>query len=94
MEAAMEDWQVIDVICQDDGARRELLWLRAKEKGDAEVVALLEGVDPGLLERMRDVESSIRDEPDDRRRSAAYARAWDECFQRHAARLEQGSPQR
>jgi len=87
----MEDWQVIDVICQDDGARRELLWLRAKQKGDAEVVSLLEGVDPDLVERMREVERAIGDEPDVRRRYEAYGRAWDECFRRHAVRLAGGT---
>jgi hypothetical protein len=86
----MEEWQVIDVICTDDVARRELLWLRAKQKGDAEVVALLEGVDPELVDRMREVERSVGAEDDDRARRAAYGRAWDECFQRHAARLAEG----
>ncbi len=83
----METGRFIDVICEDDVARRELLWLRAKEKGDAEMAALLEDVDPELPARLREVDAEIRLERDERERREAYGRAFDACFERHAARL-------
>ncbi len=41
-----------DLICSDPLYRRELLWLRAKEKEDEEQVADLEGVDPFIRRRL------------------------------------------
>ena len=71
---------------QDPVARRDLLWLRAKEKEDEESVADLEHVDPDLAHRMR-VFAFIESEVDDRKRREAYGLAYDERWRFHAARL-------
>jgi hypothetical protein len=81
------DAEIIRMMCEDTTTRRELLWLRAKEKEDHETVADLERIDPNLAERMRDVEATIGDELDDRKRREAYAQAWHQRYDHHATRL-------
>ena len=49
----------LDRIARDPTARRELLWLRAKEKDDLETVRSLERLDPGLGERLRRFEQKL-----------------------------------
>ena len=67
----------------DPVARRDLLWLRAKEKDDEESVADLERVDPDLARRMR-VFAFIDGALDDRKRREAYGLAYDERWRFHA----------
>ena len=86
-----EDWndETLRRMTDDPIARRELLWLRAKEKGDDVSVADLERTDPELADRMRDVEW-IGDLPAGRKRADAYGRAWDQRWKFHALRLRRG----
>jgi hypothetical protein len=86
------DWdeETVRRMSEDPIARRELLWLRAKEKGDDDTVLDLERVDAELADRMRDVEW-IDDLPDDRKRRDAYGRAWDQRWKFHAFRLRSRS---
>ena len=80
------DEETVRRMSEDPISRRELLWLRAKEKEDDRTVADLERLDPELAERMRDVEW-IADLDDDRKRRDAYGRAWDQRWKFHALRL-------
>jgi hypothetical protein len=66
-------------ICADDVLRRELLWLRAQERGDALSIELLEGADPGLRTRMRELVAryDLDLEPHRRMRREAFAQVWD-----------------
>ena len=78
--------EIIKNICRDDKARRELLWLRAMEKGDEDAVEILERSDPGLRDRMSGYEMKL-EEKEVRSASArreAFGRFWDECFERHS----------
>ena len=65
-------------VCEHDQTRRELLWLRAQEKEDAESIASLERADPGLGARMRafiaETRPDLIEDPGQRRR--AFARLW------------------
>jgi hypothetical protein len=66
-------------ICADDALRRELLWLRAQERGDDLAIELLEGADPGLRPRMRELVARyhLDLEPHRRLRREAFAQVWD-----------------
>ena len=72
----------LERICNDDRARRELLWLRAQERDDAMSLAALELADPDLRGRMsrlvhqRGVDAIL----DPGRRREAFGRLWDEHF--------------
>ena len=44
---------IVRKIAADPHARRELLWLRAREKDDIALASDLEEIDPGLLDRLR-----------------------------------------
>jgi hypothetical protein len=46
------DIDAFQTIVGDAAARRELLWLRAKEKEDEEAAAALERLDPGIVDRV------------------------------------------
>lgn len=74
---------------EDEDARRELLWLRAKEEGDELAARDLEYVDPSLIDRLRaagvDVDEHPGEGPAERRKR--FARLWDECWTRHEQRL-------
>jgi hypothetical protein len=64
-------------ICNDDEQRREMLWLRAMEKGDEPTARDLERIDPGLRERVADVRRSA-EAVDPRSAAELYGRAYDE----------------
>jgi hypothetical protein len=70
-------------VCQHDETRRELLWLRAQEKEDAESIESLERVDPGLRERMRAFMAETRPDliEDPRERRKVFARLWHQRFE-------------
>jgi hypothetical protein len=76
----------LERICGDDRARRELLWLRAKEKGDDWCVRDLERVDPDIPRRLAALEALLdpRDIETDRGRREAYGRLWNQCYEGHA----------
>ena len=76
------DADTLDRICRDDTARRELLWLRARERADWLSVRLLEDTDPGIPTRLKAAGVDIEDD-----RSTYFLEAWDETYARHAARL-------
>jgi hypothetical protein len=79
----------LDRIARDPAARRELLWLRAKEKDDLETVRSLERADPGLGERLRPFEQKLFGDEGScsRDRQDAYARLWTERLGCHAPEL-------
>lgn len=65
-------------------ARRELLWIRAKEKGDRRTARDYERMDPGLKARMQ---ALLEQRPEDRRPGDAYARLWHVRYDAHAGDL-------
>jgi hypothetical protein len=69
-------------VCAHDQIRRELLWLRAQEKEDAESIDSLERADPGLRERMRAFMAEARPDliENPRQRRKAFARLWHQRF--------------
>lgn len=70
-------------ICEHDQTRRELLWLRAQEKEDAESIASLERADPDLKSRMRAFMTEVRPDQieDPRQRRQAFVRLWRRRFE-------------
>ncbi len=81
----------LEVICNDTRARRELLWLRARQRGDDAERAKLELLDPDLPRRVAWAEARFREmalafqwESD---REKAWARLYDVCLDAHVARL-------
>jgi hypothetical protein len=82
----MDDAHVLRNMSEDPCARRELLWLRAKEKGEDEHARDLEQVDPQITERLRaaglDAGERSGESPAERRER--YGRLWDECYALHA----------
>ncbi len=69
-------------LCAEDQVRRELLWLRAQEKEDAESIASHERADPDLAPRMRAFMAEWRPDliEDPRRRRRAFARLFRRRF--------------
>jgi hypothetical protein len=85
----MNELVVLQKLMADDHARRELLWLRAKEKEDDITARDLERVDPELVRRLRDAGADVseRDYEGARERRERYGRLHDECHERHATRI-------
>ena len=81
--------ELLDALCRDPDARRELLWLRAREKGDDDAARALERADPMLRRRLRPIAAPIDAEPDERARREAWSRAWDARYDAHMGRLAQ-----
>lgn len=82
-----DEVELVDALCRDSDARRELLWLGAREKGDDETVRSLERADPTLTARMRPIAAPIEADPDAWRRREAWAQAWHTRYDAHMARL-------
>jgi hypothetical protein len=61
---------ILERMAADSAIRRELLWLRAKEKEDEETARELEELEPGLRERMAEL---VRDLAKRRRGSRSEA---------------------
>jgi hypothetical protein len=80
---------ILELICGDTSARRELLWLRAIEKQDKISIELLERADPTLRRRMTALlaQRGLPGPDDPRRRKEAFAAFWHEHFEALAARL-------
>jgi hypothetical protein len=83
----MDEDDVLERIVADPRARRELLWLRAKEKGDDEAARDLESVDPELVARLRRAGLEVDECGDEspRARAERFARSWHRCHARHLA---------
>lgn len=86
----------LDRIARDPASRRELLWVRAAERGDAATVASIERVDPGVASRlerlaMRVLECALppADLDDPAVRRELFLRIHDERFRHHCARFAQ-----
>ncbi len=84
----------LERIAHDPAARRELVWVRALERGDAAAAARIERADPGVkgrLERlaMRILECALppADLDDPGMRRELYLRIHDERFRHHCARF-------
>jgi len=81
--------EIIELICRDTSARRELLWLRAMEKQDQLSIEILERGDRTLRRRMTALLEQRGlpgpDHPDSR--SEIFAAFWHEHFEALAARL-------
>jgi len=81
MPRTAEEWTTaFHRIVEDDHSRRELLWLRAKEKGDVEHASALVSVDPAVKARLWFIHDVSFDEidrlPEERRRET-YARLYE-----------------
>ena len=87
------DVDVLHQICQDDKARRELIWARHMYKGDYVNAYDMEQVDPNLRARLRNttarVWKAVRLDPRDPDRSGSmkdvYERIYDERWRHHSA---------
>ena len=81
---------VVETLVANAHARRELLWLRAREKEDLTMARELEEIDPGLLDRLRTTGVDPSDPPDEgpRDRRERFARLWHECYRRHELAVE------
>ncbi len=87
------DVDVLHQICQDDKARRELIWARHMYKGDYVNAFDIEQVDPDLRARLRNttarVWKAVRLDPSDPRHSGSmkevYERIYDERWRHHSA---------
>lgn len=79
--------RAIERIVADHHARRELLWLRAKEKGDHALALDLERVDPDLVARLRRAGFDVDERHGEsaRARSERFGQLWDRCHARHLA---------
>jgi hypothetical protein len=89
----MDDARALERISGDPRARRELLWLRANEKGDQEMARGLERVDPRLVGRLRAAGLDIGNRAGESRaaRRERFGRLWDECYDRHVRRLRESA---
>jgi hypothetical protein len=77
MECTIEE---LDLLISDPIARRELLWLRAKEKDDTWSIMDLQRVDPGIESRIVGVFGELPEAPD-------FGELHDLCFDWHVERL-------
>jgi len=86
--------RALDRIARDPASRRELLWVRAVERGDVSTAASIERVDPGVSSRleplaMRVLECALppADLDDPAVRRELFLRIHDERFRHHCARF-------
>jgi len=77
MECTIEE---LDLLISDPTARRELLWLRAKEKEDTWSIMDLQRVDPEIESRIADLFGEMADDAD-------FGELYDRCFDWHVACL-------
>jgi hypothetical protein len=82
---------VVRRLIANEAARRELLWLRAREEGDTEAALDLERIDPGVVERLRASGADVSERVDEGaiERRERFARLWDDCYRRHMLALSQ-----
>ncbi|MBN9166525.1 MAG: hypothetical protein BGO98_05820 [Myxococcales bacterium 68-20] len=81
---------IVRKIAADPHARRELLWLRAREKDDIALASDLEEIDPGLLDRLRAAGVDLTERPGElpHERRERFGRLSDECYRRHELAVE------
>jgi hypothetical protein len=83
------DANIFEKLIADSHARRELLWLRAKERGDERDAREIERVDPSVVARLRaagfDVDVGADDERGGRRER--FGRMMDQRQEQHMERL-------
>jgi hypothetical protein len=82
-----ETTEVLERVAANHRARRELVWIDAMSRGDAEMRRDLERSDPDLEERMRPYLEMLRpvELKTPKRRREAFAKLWSICYERHAA---------
>ena len=83
------DARIFEELVADPRARRELLWLRAKEKGDDRDAREIERVDPSVVARLRAAGFDVDVRGDDERggRRERFGRMMDERQEQHMERL-------
>jgi hypothetical protein len=83
------DVRILEELIADPRARRELLWLRAKEKGADGDARDIERVDPDIVARLRAAGFDVDERPDDehRGRRERFGRMMDERQEQHVKRL-------
>ncbi len=87
----MEDGPVLERMTRNAHSRRELLYLRALEKGEAQEVRSLLHVDPNIVQRLRAMgidpeEGGRREWESPRERRERMGRLWEACWRHHARR--------
>lgn len=89
------DPAVHDRLARDAPARRELIWLLAKIKGDHQHARALEGLDSGIRRRLSPLMArtwhELHRQGDGRGSGELYERAFDQRFAHHAARYRGAS---
>jgi hypothetical protein len=80
---------LVQEMCANDAIRREMLWLRAKEKGDEDTARDLESVDPTLKTRLLPIVMRIehRHFRSSREESEAWSEEWHRRLEFHTARI-------
>ena len=97
VQSELETVSVVERMISYAQARRELLWLRAKEREDEISADDLQHVDPALIERLRAAGADIDERPgeDLEARRVRFGELWDQCYRRHAIELwREGSSRR
>lgn len=80
--------RIFEKLIADPHARRELLWLRAKEKGNEGDARDIERVDPGVVARLREAGFDVDVGLDERRSlRERFGRMMDERQRQHMDRL-------
>jgi hypothetical protein len=83
------DVNIFERLMADSHARRELLWLRAKEQGDERDAREIERVDPSVVARLRAAGFDVDVRADDERggRRERFGRMMDQRQEQHLERL-------
>jgi hypothetical protein len=92
-EASM-DIRIFEKVIADPHARRELLWLRAKEKCNDRDAREIERIDPGVVARLRaaGLDIDVRSDDEERGRRERFSRMMDERQEQHMNRLARERP--
>lgn len=85
----MKTDRIFEKLVADTRARRELLWLRAKETGDEGAAADLERMDPEIVRRLRAAGLDLEARPNEplQARRERFGRLSDERFEHHVATI-------
>jgi hypothetical protein len=76
------DVQALEYVIANPEARRELLWLRAREKGDDWTISDLRRVDPQIEARLQLAQGPFDDDAD-------FGSLYDDCLERHLRRFSE-----
>ena len=90
------DIRLFEKVVADPEARRELLWLRAKEKGYDDDARDIERIDRGVVERLRAAGFAVDVRPDDVRRGRRerFGQMMDERQEQHMERFRREAEKR